>query len=219
MRYNTLIVEPLRDMTVTVLGFIPTLFVTLAILGIGWVVARLLRDLITHFLGAIEFDKLSDKLGLTKVLQTGGIKKKPSVICGCVTYSVFMIMVLMLTLKSIGLTVASTLVDTLFAYIPSVLIGVFVLIIGMYVARFVSAIIYIAAKNTDMPAPRVLSRLSKIAIMVYVTILFLKEIGFVSLFVGVHYTMFIGGVVFALALSFGLAGKDVAGKYLDVLKK
>ena len=89
----------------------------------------------------------------------------------------------------------------------------------MYLARFVSTIVYLAAKNTDMPAPVTLTRITKLAIMTYVTILFLKEIGFVSLFMGQHYTIFISGIVFALALSFGLAGRDIASNYLDVLKK
>ena len=122
----------------------------------------------------------------------------------------------MITVKYLGLTVASTLVDTIIAYIPSVLSGVVVLIIGMLIARFVAAVVYVTAKNTDMPAAVTLSKLSKIAIMVYVAVLYLKEIGFVSIFEGTHYTMFIGGVIFAVALAFGLAGKDLAHKYMDV---
>ena len=39
---------------------------------------------------------------------------------------------------------------------------------------------------------------------------------FFSLLEGTHHTIFIGGVVFALALAFGLAGRDIAAHYLDV---
>jgi hypothetical protein len=61
--------------------------------------------------------------------------------------------------------------------------------------------------------------LSKLAIVVYVSIIYLKEIGFVALFSGATYSVFMTGIVFALALAFGLAGKDVAAKYLTLLKR
>lgn len=217
MKYDTLIIEPLRDMTVQVASFIPTLLIGLGILFIGWILAKFIRQVLVQLFTAIEFDKVADKLGIAKFLKTGGIKDKPSEVIGCLAYCIMMIMVLIMTVKALGLTVASELVDKILIYVPSVISGVLVLIIGMYLARFVAALVYITAKNTDMPVPATLSRLSKLAIMTYVTIIFLKEIGFVSLFVGMNYTIFIGGVVFALALAFGLAGKDVAAKYLNVL--
>ena len=202
MRYDTLILEPLRDMTGQVASFIPTLLIGFGILAIGWIIARLLRDGITRLFEAIEFDKVSDTLGVTKVLKNGGLRHKPSALVGCMIYCVFMIMVFIITIQALGLHVGSSMLDSLFAYVPSVISGVLVLIIGMYLARFVSVIVYLAAKNTDMPSPALLSRLTKLAIMVYVGIIFLKEIGFVSLFVGTHYTIFITGIVFAF--SFGI---------------
>ncbi|MCA9404359.1 MAG: hypothetical protein KC897_11295, partial [Candidatus Omnitrophica bacterium] len=109
--------------------------------------------------------------------------------------------------------------DRLLAYIPNVITGVVVLIFGMLLAKFVATIIYIAAKNTDMPIPLTLAKLSKLAIIIYVSIIYLTEIGFVGLFSGANYSIFLTGIVFALALAFGLAGKDVAAKYLGVLDK
>ncbi len=216
MRYDTLIIEPLREMLVRVAGFIPTLFIALGILIVGWGVVKIFSNLFTRFLHRIGFDTLIDSIGLTKFLRTGGLKHKPSELLGCITYSILMVMVLIMTVKSFGLTVVSELVDTILAYIPNVVSGVVTLIIGMVIARFVSALVYITAKNTDMPSPATLSRLSKLAIMAYVVILFLKQIGFVSLFVDGNFTVMTTGIVFALSLAFGLAGKDVAGRYLDV---
>ncbi len=218
MSIETLVLEPLKGMMDTVLfSFIPTLFIALLILGVGWLMVRFLRDkVIVYFLELIEFDKIADKMGIKAVLKSGGIRRSPSAVVGCLVYCVMMVMVLILTVQALGFHFAAGLIDSMLGYIPSVIIGALVLIIGMYLARFVSVLVYIAAKHTDMPAPAMLSRLSKLVIMIYVAILYLKEIGFVALFEGVHYTIFIGGVVFALALAFGLAGKDVASHYLHV---
>jgi hypothetical protein len=170
------------------------------------------------FLRTIGLDKLCTKSGITKVLKKGGITQKPSNLAGCLLYWTMMIGVLIATVKIFGLAMASVLLDKILAYIPSIFSGVFVLIVGMLLAQFVSVLVYAAAKNTDMPIPDVLARLSKLAIVVYVSIVYLKEIGFAAIFSGMSYVIFIAGLVFALALSFGLAGKDVAARYLDVLK-
>lgn len=219
MNYDALIVTPLREMTATVFSFIPTLVVAFLILFIGWIATKFIKDIIVHVFKLIKFDKLADHVGVTAFLHKGGIKHTPSEVIGCVAYSVLMVMVMILTVKALGLTAAADFIGTLLAYIPSVISGALVLMIGLYLARFVSALVYIAAKNTDMPVPATLSRLSKWAIVLYVTILYLKEIGLATVFTGENYSTFVTGLVFALALAFGLAGKDIAAKYLDVFNK
>ena len=216
MTFDTLVLQPLWDMMGRMESFIPTLLVALTILIVGSLIAHVVHKLLTKLLKVIAFDKIMSKLGLVTILKNGGIDHKPSDLVGTLIYIVFMFVVIIMSIKAFGLAVASDLVDTLLAYIPHVVSGVVVLIIGMLLARFVSTLVYIGAKNTDMPAPTALSRLTKLAIMIYVGIIFLKEVGLGFLFEGVNYTIFVGGVVFALAIAFGLAGKDVASHYLDV---
>ena len=216
MRFDAFILEPLRDVMERVGSFVPTLLVALVILVIGWIVARLIRKVLSRIFRAIQFDRLSDTVGLSSILRNGGIKHKPGEMLSCLVYTIIMIAVFIMTIKALGLTLASVLIDQLLGYVPSVVSGVFILIIGMLIAKVVSSLVYVTAKNTDMPIPETLSRLSKWAIVAYVIIMFLKEIGFVALFLPDYYTIFVAGVVFALALSFGLAGRDIASKYLDV---
>lgn len=217
MDYDTLIVQPFHEVTMRVAHFLPSLLMALGILIVGCFVAHLVERLISKAFRSMEIDKVTDNFGLTKALRRGGIRKKPSDVIGCLTYWVLMVMVLIMSVKALGLTVGSVILDKLLAYIPSVIAGVLVLVIGMLLAKFVSTIVYLAAANTDMPMPAALSRLSKWVIMAYVAVLFLQEVGFVALFTGPHYTLFLGGIIFALALAFGLAGKDIAAKYLSVL--
>lgn len=219
MRYDPLILEPFKEMLVRVTSFIPTLVVTLAILIIGCIAATLVRSLLDRFFKAIDFDKLADTIGVAGFLRKGGIKHKPGDLISCMTYLVLMVGVLITTVKYLGLTMVTDLIDKVLAYVPHVITGALVMIIGMLIAKFVSVLIFVTAKNTDMPAPAALARLSKLAIVIYVTVIYLKEVGFLTMFEGIHYTIFMGGIIFALALAFGLAGRDVAAKYLGVFKK
>ena len=155
-------------------------------------------------------------MGLVHILKVGEVKHKPSELIGSLTYCVLIITTLVMSVKVFGLTSVSGMLDSVLSFIPNVIAGVLVLTIGMLIAKAVSVIVFVVAKNADMPLADTVSRLCKYAIMVFVAIMFLKEIGFVALFDG-HYTIFIGGIVFAIALAFGLAGKDIASRYLDVL--
>lgn len=219
MKLDLLVLEPIKEIVMRVIYFIPTFVTALAILALGYLAAKALTKLLVSFMRTMGIDKLCTKAGLSKVLTKGGIKEKPSSLIGCLFYWTMMIGVLITTVKIVGLTMATVLLDKVLAYIPSILSGVFILIVGMLIAKFVSVLVYVAAKNTDMPIPDVLARLSKIAIVVYVAIMYLSEVGFFTLFSGATYSVFITGIVFALALAFGLAGKDVAARYLDVLKR
>lgn len=216
MRYDAILMEPLRDVMSRLAHFVPTLLLALAILIVGYVLAHAFEKLLVRVLKMLEFDKVADKMGLGHMLRIGGVKEKPSELIGLSIYWVFMIAALITAVKTFGLTAVSGLLDTILGFIPGVIGGLLVLTIGMLIAKVVSSLVYIVAKNADMPLPETVSRLCKYAIMVFVFITFLKEIGFAALLEG-HYTMFIGGIVFAVSLAFGLAGKDIAARYLDVL--
>jgi len=218
MKLDIIIFEPIKEIMMRVMNFVPTFVMSLAILAIGYVATKMLTKYLVSFLRTIGFDKACNTIGLAKVLKTGDVKGKPSSLVGCLFYWTMMVGVLITTVKILGLTVATVLLDKVLAYIPSIIAGVFVLIVGMLLAKFVSVLVYVAAKNTDMPIPDTLAHLSKVAIIVYVSIIYLKEIGFMSLFSGATYSIFMTGIVFALALAFGLAGKDVAANYLHILK-
>ena len=219
MENITIFFTPLKEMMVRIAEFLPIFLIAILILIVGSFLTQVITKFIVQVLKLVHFDKFSEHIGLEKFLKTGGIKDKPSELVGCISYWVMMIAVVITTVKAFGLVMASYLIDTVLSYIPSVVSAVVVLMVGMVIARFVAAVMYLMAKNTQMPAPVLLARITKLAILAYVTIIFLKEIGLVSVFVGPHYTILIGGLVFAVALAFGLAGKDVASKYLGFLKK
>lgn len=217
MNYNVLLIEPIKDMLGRVGGFIPTLIITLGILIAGTFVTVLLTKVVSELLKAIHFDKVADKIGISGTLKNGGVKLKPSELLTTLTYWVMIVTVFIMTIKAYGLTFATDLLDSILAYIPSVISGALVLIVGMIVARIVAGLIHVVATVTDMPKPELVGRLSKYAILGYTSIVFIKEIGLLALFEG-SYTTFMMGVVFALALAFGLAGKDVAARFLDSLR-
>ena len=216
---STTITAPVMDMLDKLGGYAPTAITALLILGLGWVAAKFIRVLIEDLLGAIHFETVAKRCGITGVLKEGKVKMTPTKVVGALAYYVSMITVLLLVLNVLGVAGGFGLIDGFIGYIPSVVTALFVMVLGMFMARFVSIIVRVAANNTDLPRPEILESISHWAIVIFTLTITLKELGFTALFEGQTATILFAGIVLAAAIAFGLGGKDAAEKYLKVLHK
>ncbi len=211
---KALILEPLKNMLNTVAIYLPFLFGALLILFIGWVVAQVLSALVQKGLDRLKFNEFSAKLGLTELLTKGGLFISPSNLMAAFVYWVLMIVVLATTLQAIGLEVAAQLLERVMTYIPNVIAAVFVLIVGMFMATFVSGVVRAAAKNVTLGRAELLAGITKAAILVFTWVSALEQLNIATFFVTTTFQVFFAAVCFALALAFGLGGKDLAARIL-----
>jgi hypothetical protein len=218
MNWNELIAEPVRQMLTKILNYLPVLLGALIILIVGWIIAKAIRRLINWLLIAVRFDVMADKTGITEVLKKGNLKTTArEVICGLV-YWLIIIMVLVMTVDALGLPKASDVLTSLFDYVPKVIVALLVLIVAMFLASFVSGIVHTAAGNASLPSPELIAGISRWAIIIFAVTIAMEQLGIAPLLVGTAFNIILGGVVLALALAFGLGGKDAAAKYLDELR-
>jgi len=124
-----------------------------------------------------------------------------------------------MVVNALGLPNASDVLATLFAYVPKVIAALFVLVVAMFLASFVSGIVQIAAGNAKLPKPELLAGISRWAIIIFAVTIALAQLGIAALLVTTTFNIILGGIVLALALAFGLGGKDAAARYLDELKQ
>ncbi|MHC4745861.1 MAG: hypothetical protein ACYS18_00910 [Planctomycetota bacterium] len=94
-----------------------------------------------------------------------------------------------------------------------------VLVVAMFLASFVSGIVRIAAGNAKLPKPDLLAGISRWAIIIFAVTISLAQLGIAPLLVTATFNIILGGACLALALAFGLGGKDAAQRYLDELKQ
>ena len=98
-------------------------------------------------------------------------------------------------------------------------LAVFCAVIGMFLANFVAGIVHAAARNTNIPSPELLGRVSRYAIVIFAVSMSLEELGIAPLLVGTTFNIFFGAICFGLALAFGLGGRDAAAKFIEDLRK
>ena len=219
LEWNNLIAEPVRQMLTKILAYLPILLGALVILIVGWIIAKSIRGIINWLLKVVRFDMLADKAGISEVLRKGDLKVSAREVVSGVVYWLIIIMVLVMTVDALGLPKASDVLASLFDYVPNVIAALLVLIVAMFLANFVSGIVRTAAGNAKIPRPDILAGISRWAIIIFAVTIALEQLGIAPLLVSATFNIILGGIVLALALAFGLGGKDAAAKYIDELKK
>jgi len=219
IEWNNLIIEPVSQMLTRILAYLPVLLGALIILIVGWIVAKAIKRIVDWLLKLIRFDTLADKAGISAILRKGDLKISAGEVVSNIVYWLIMIMVLVMTVDALGLPKASDVLASLFAYVPNVIAALLVLIVAMFLANFVSGIVRTAAGNANLPKPQVFAGISRWAIIIFAVTISLEQLGIAPLLVTATFNIILGGVCLALALAFGLGGKDAAAKYLEELRK
>jgi len=219
IEWENLIVEPVRQMLTKILAYLPTLLGALVILIVGWIVAKAIRRIIDWLLKTVRFDAMADKTGISEVLRKGDLKITAREVVSGMVYWLIIIMVLVMTVDALGLPKASDILASLFAYVPKVIAALLVLVVAMFLAGFVSGIVRIAAGNAKLPKPGLLAGISRWAIIIFALTIALAQLGIAPLLVTATFNIILGSICLALALAFGLGGKDAAARYLEELKQ
>lgn len=206
--------ESLRAVFVRVGNFLPTLLGAILVLIVGMVVARLGQRILVQFLKAVRLDDLAQKARISDFLQKGEIHYSLSELLGVFLYWLVILASLLAALNALNLTVAAGLLERVLAYIPSVLAGIVVLILGLFLAALVAGIVQTGAANVGIAQAKGLGQITRIVVIIFAAVIALEKF-FSSVIIQTTFTIVIGAVAFGAALAFGLGCKDLAGRAMS----
>ena len=198
--------------------FVPNLLAMLALLTIGTLAAVALRLSVGFVLKWIAFDRFSERTGVSTVLRKGGIQAAPSRILALTLAWLVLAVFVLLAVAALDLTAAVNLVNEAFAYLPHLLVAIALLLLGSLIAGFVRRSVLIAAVNAGVPTARFLAGGVQVALLVLFAAMALEHLGLGRQVILTSFAIAFGGVVFALALAFGLAGRDMARETLEKMR-
>jgi hypothetical protein len=194
--------------------FLPELIGALIIFVVGLLIAKLIKLGVVKLLRLIRFDVAAEKTGVKEVLNKGNIKKTSSEIIGLLIYWFIMILVIIASLDALGLPIVSDILNDIFLYIPNVVAAIIVLILGILFANLLAAIVRTAASNAELSISEGLGKLTLYAIVVFSVAVALTQLNIGEEIITYAFITAFGAISLALALAFGIGGKDVAAEYL-----
>jgi hypothetical protein len=200
-------------------AFGPNLLAMAVILVIGVVAAMSLRFVVRLLLPRLGFDRFAERMGLRLVLQKGGIEGSPSGVVALVLAWGVLGAFVLLAIGALNLQVAMDFVSKTFAWLPQLLIALAVLTLGSMASAFLRRSVLIAAVNAGLPSARILAGGVHTALLILFAAIALEHLGVGRQIIVASFTILFGGVVFALALAFGLAGQTLAREFLEGLTR
>jgi small-conductance mechanosensitive channel len=198
---------------------LPGVISAFVILFIGYIIAKIVKTALTRVLKAVKFNDIADKVGINSMLSKGGMKSDASGLMGKLGYWIVMFTTLILFFNKLGLPAVSELLSDVVAFIPKLIVGCILLIVGMYGANFLRDMAVSTLKAGGFSSPNLVGNIAYGGVMFLVVSMVLDQIGIGGDIVNTLVTSVLGGLSIAAAIAFGLGGKDWAAAQIKKVSK
>lgn len=204
--------EPVTATLATLLAAVPLVFVAGIVAGVGYFLARIVSRIVASFLEGVGFDLLPEKLGLD-FLRSDSPKAKPSSVVASVVMLVIILLTAQQALATLGLTQLSGLTGRFIGYLPQVVVAVVVLFAALWLSGWAAQLA--TATFGEKRRGRLLTALTRYAILFFGFGIGLNELGVGESLVTVAVSAVLGGAALALGLAFGLGGRERAQRLIE----
>jgi hypothetical protein len=200
--------RPATDMLARFLDAVPNLVAAALILVITYYVARFAAQLMARLLASLGADALPQKLGMQGMFQGG---MKPSNLVGWLILFFAMLFATVEAANRLQFTQVRDVVTTFITFGGNILLGGVILVIGFWLANLA----YLAISRASGERTAGLAQIARIAILGLVIAMGLRAMGIADDIVNLGFLLTFGAVAVAFALSFGLGGREAAGRQME----
>ena len=190
--------------------FVPALFGALVILFAGYLVAKGIEKGSGKILRRMHFNQLLERGGVMHAVERSGSHLNPAKVIANLLFWCVMFAVLLVAANAIGLESLANVFSELVSYIPSVIAAIVIIILGIVLGGFVGGLIMASAGG--LHGGPWLARTGRAGVIVLAVFMALQELGIATDIVTTAFAILFGAVALALALSFGLGNRELAGE-------
>ena len=209
--------NPFIDLWNGVVATLPRIIVALVVFILGWVIAKVVYRLVVKFAKAIKIDEAVKPMA--GAIERAGYKLQIGKVIGFLAKWFIVIGALVISLEFLGLQTTKGLLIGIIAYIPQVVIAIFVLMAGMIVADFVKKLVQGSTKMLNVKSASFLANLAKTTVVIFTALISLNVIGFNSEVINILFMGAVAMVALAGGLAFGLGGRDAAADAIKDIKE
>ena len=210
-----LLLEPIRAFLRQVGDFLPRLALAGLVLIGGWLLAKAVRFAMVKGLRAVNLNVITQRSGLDGFLRQGGIEADTVDMLGLLVFWMVILAALVIAFNMLGLTYITDLIGQVVLFVPKVIVALLILAFGAYFAGFVGQAVTAYCKKVLLQDSDLLGRICQYAILAFVVLIALDQVNVGGDIVRQTFLIVLAGVVFALALAFGLGGKEWAAEMLE----
>src|SRR6185437_2861515 len=193
---------------------LPRLAVMVIIIIIGFVIALLLKRIFRWILSLTKLDRLSEQSGASHALRSAALPSTTEFLSRVLFWIVWVGFIL-LGISALGIAQWQEQISHIFQLLPQILIAILILFVGLLVANFFSRAVLLASVNAGFRSPRLWSACVRFVIWILAISMALEQIGLARRTVTTAFSIVFGALMLALAIAFGLGGKELARQTLE----
>lgn len=199
----------------TVGDYLPKLFGALVLLILALVFAKLAQAVVEKVLKLARVDKLAKNKQVAKTLKSAEVTFDVVSIAGRTVFWVVIIIFALTIADVLELTAMSDVIREILNYLPNVLAAVIILTVTFAGARLVRDVIRASLVRMQVDFAHNVSSVAFYVLVVFGTLMGLDQLGFDTTILSANVTLIVAGVVLALALAFGLGGREAAKAVIE----
>ena len=178
----------------------------------AYLIARLVSELVTRLLAGIGFDKVLHRIGFRQA-SDGEISegRSPSELVGYVVLIAVMLAATIEAMEILNFDRLAGIVTAFTVFAGNVLLGVIILAVGFYLASLAAS----AIRSSSLRGADLMGNLAQASIVILATAMALRQAGLAEDIINLAFGILLGAVGVAIALAFGLGGRDLAARQLE----
>jgi hypothetical protein len=190
--------------------WVPRLLAFIAILIIGYFVAKIVAGLVRKLLERVGFDRtLHSGTAGTWIAK---VTSRPSDLLGTIVFWALFVGAISIALDALGIEALDNFVAAVWAYIPNVIAALLIFLVAGAIAAGVAALV--ARTMGDTSTGRIVATAAPILIMAIAGFMILDQLMIAEEIVTITYAALVGALALGMALAFGLGGREVAAEML-----
>ena len=158
----------------------------------------------------LRLNYLLERGGVMQAVERSGSHFNPSRVLANLVFWFVMFVVIMVAANALGMETLADVFSELVGYIPSMMAAIVLLIVGIVLGRFVGGLI-LASAGAIQGGPT-LARVGRWGVILLAIFMALQQLGIANEIVVTAFAILFGAVALALALSFGLGNRELAGE-------
>jgi len=191
---------------------IPKILGFLLIIIIGWIIAAIVAKAIAAVLRSVNFNDLANRSGFSGFVKGMGMHTDAAGFIALTTKWFIRLIALVVAFDALGLTAVSDVLRQLLLWIPNLVVGLVVLVIGGLVANAFANVVRGATAQAGFDNPDLLAKVARVAVWAFAIVIAVNQIGVAETLVNSLFLAIVGAAALALGLAFGLGGRDTASE-------
>lgn len=192
--------------------YLPNLVGGIALLLLGWIVARLTRVLTVRLLGVM--DGAVRRLASERVANQVRISQTSSLLLGNLVFWVIVLVFMAIAARQLGLESFTQWLDDLVSYLPTLISGVLIVLVGYYLGLLARDAVHTATARAGLEQPLLLGRVAQAAVLITALVIGAGQIGVNVTLIVVLTAIVLGALLGGAALAFSLGARQMVGNLL-----